>query len=168
MIRLIPDDARYGVAHFSEDGFCETIAWYTTLPNHIKASKTRKIFSVEECKERLIKEITSNMPKVQPKSCQQYPPANQTSKYHRIIKTFTCSCGTRWDIMVDVYDVLGAFTGHYHARIKPMIDHLLKKLLAGGERGHKDLQQDLTDIIDTTQRAKETLAEQKSIIDEVV
>jgi hypothetical protein len=72
------------------------------------------------------------------------------SKYHREIKP---------GVQVDVYDVLGAFTGHYVARIKPMVDHLLKKLLAGGERGHKDLRQDMVDVRDTAQRAIDTIDE---------
>ena len=70
------------------------------------------------------------------------------SKYHREIKP---------SVHVDVYDVLGAFTDHYEARIKPMIDHLIKKLLAGGVRGHKDLRQDMVDVRDTAQRAIDTL-----------
>lgn len=76
-------------------------------------------------------------------------PVNK-NKYHREIKK---------GVFVDVYDVMGAFSGHYTGRIKPMVDHLLKKLLAGGERGHKDLRQDMMDVRDTAQRAIDTIDE---------
>jgi len=81
------------------------------------------------------------------------------SKYHREIKQLTCHCGIKHRVWVDVYDVLGAFSGHYEARIKPIVDHLLKKLLAGGERGHKDLRQDMKDVRDSAVRAVETIDE---------
>ena len=61
-------------------------------------------------------------------------------------------------VFVDVYDVLGAFTGHYPASIKPIMDHLTKKALAGGQRGHKDMRQDIVDIINSAQRAFEILS----------
>lgn len=42
---------------------------------------------------------------------------------------------------VDVYDVLAAF----HV-VDPELQHLVKKALAAGQRGHKDKLQDLIDI----------------------
>ena len=49
---------------------------------------------------------------------------------------------------MDAYDVLGAFT-----------DHAVKKLLAGGERGHKDLETDMGDVISSMKRVMEKLEE---------
>jgi hypothetical protein len=83
----------------------------------------------------------------------------ERTKYHRAIGVVGCECGKRTRVWADVYDVLGAFTGHYTARIKPIVDHLLKKLLAGGERGHKDLRQDMVDVHDSAQRAIDTIDE---------
>lgn len=51
---------------------------------------------------------------------------------------------------VDVYDVLKAFNVQC-----PALQHLIKKALNAGCRGHKDLQTDLQDIIDSAIRAKE-------------
>ena len=53
-------------------------------------------------------------------------------------------------VSVDVYDVLQAWgVGN------PALQHLIKKALQCGQRGHKDNAQDLQDIIDSAIRAKE-------------
>lgn len=53
-------------------------------------------------------------------------------------------------VSVDVYDVLMAWEV-----TNPALQHLIKKALQCGKRGHKDKQQDLQDIIDSAIRAKE-------------
>lgn len=53
-------------------------------------------------------------------------------------------------VSVDVYDVLQAWNV-----INPALQHLIKKALQCGQRGHKDNAQDLQDIIDSAIRAKE-------------
>lgn len=63
------------------------------------------------------------------------------SKYHREIKP---------GVWVDVYDVIQAFGVTNGA-----LQHLIKKALAAGQRGHKTLDQDLDDIIASAKRAKE-------------
>ncbi len=63
------------------------------------------------------------------------------NKYKRQIKP---------GVSVDVYDVLKAFD------VKcPALQHLIKKALAAGLRGHKDRKEDLQDIIDSAHRAYE-------------
>lgn len=69
--------------------------------------------------------------------CQQQA---TTSKYTRYCK----------GVQVDVYDVLQAFDV-----TNPALQHLIKKALCVGIRGHKTKQQDLQDIIDSAIRAKE-------------
>lgn len=61
------------------------------------------------------------------------------TKYQREIKP---------GVFIDVYDVLYAF-----AVTDPCLQHLIKKALAVGQRGHKDTRQDLVDIRDSAQRA---------------
>ena len=51
---------------------------------------------------------------------------------------------------VDVYDVLKAFEV-----TNPALQHLIKKALCVGIRGHKDASEDLQDIIDSAIRAKQ-------------
>lgn len=63
------------------------------------------------------------------------------NKYQREIKP---------GVFVDVYDVLKAFIV-----VNPALQHLVKKALAVGQRGHKDAAEDLQDIIDSAIRAKE-------------
>ena len=63
-----------------------------------------------------------------------------TSKYTKTIH----------GVPVDVYDVLQAW-----GVINPALQHLIKKALQCGQRGHKDNAQDLQDIIDSAIRAKE-------------
>ena len=70
---------------------------------------------------------------------------HKNTKYNREIKP---------DVFVDVYDVLNAF------KVKnPALQHLIKKALAVGQRGHKDASEDYQDIIASAIRAKE-IAEQ--------
>lgn len=72
------------------------------------------------------------------------------NKYHREIKP---------GVHVDVYDVLAAFTADLHGRIKAAVDHGLKKMLCAGERGHKDLRQDLVEARQSLDRAIQQLDE---------
>lgn len=58
--------------------------------------------------------------------------------------------------MVDVYRVLSAFNVQ-----NPMAQHAIKKLLCAGLRGHKDLSEDVDDIIDSLQKMKTFLGQQK-------
>jgi hypothetical protein len=62
------------------------------------------------------------------------------NKYMREIKP---------NVWVDVYDVLRAFTV-----TDPCLQHLLKKALAVGQRGHKDAAEDYKDIVDSAVRAQ--------------
>lgn len=63
------------------------------------------------------------------------------------INKYTRNCK---GVQVDVYDVLQAFDV-----TNPALQHLIKKALCVGIRGHKTKQQDLQDIIDSAIRAKE-------------
>ncbi|EOV2798911.1 hypothetical protein [Salmonella enterica] len=63
------------------------------------------------------------------------------NKYHREIKP---------GVFVDVYDVLKAWDVR-----NPALQHLIKKALAVGQRGHKDAAEDLQDIVDSALRARE-------------
>ena len=72
------------------------------------------------------------------------PEPHVPSKYTRPI---TGACGTT---DVDVYDVLKAFDVTC-----PALQHLIKKALCVGIRGHKTRTQDLNDILSSAQRAVE-------------
>ena len=66
-------------------------------------------------------------------------------KYLRVIMNDACE-----SITVDVYDVLDGFEVTC-----PALQHLAKKALNIGTRGHKDVMQDLIDIRDSAERAIE-------------
>lgn len=69
------------------------------------------------------------------------------NKYHRtLIPSLPHREGP--GVTVDVYDVLQAFNV-----TDPALQHLAKKALCAGIRGHKNRAQDLQDIIDSAQRA---------------
>lgn len=70
------------------------------------------------------------------------------NKYMRQIKP---------NVWIDVYDVLSAFEV-----IDPCLQHLLKKALAAGRRGHKDRLEDLKDIEASIKRAIEMHIEKES------
>ena len=66
-------------------------------------------------------------------------------KYQREIKP---------GVFVDVYDLLRAW------RVEdPALQHLIKKALAVGQRGHKDAAEDYKDICDSAERALEMFKE---------
>ena len=67
--------------------------------------------------------------------------APKASKYHREIKP---------GVIVDVYDVLQAWRVD-----NPALQHLIKKALQAGQRGHKSRDEDLKDIVDSAVRARE-------------
>lgn len=69
------------------------------------------------------------------------------SKYEREI-IGRDSKGNLHAITVDVYRVLSAFEV-----TDPALQHLIKKALCAGLRGHKDTEQDLQDIIDSGRKA---------------
>ncbi len=71
-------------------------------------------------------------------------PVQGNPKYDKVIhgKYDTGSC------TVDVYRVLEAFSV-----TSPQLQHLVKKALNAGQRGHKDTRQDLVDILDSAQSA---------------
>ena len=69
------------------------------------------------------------------------------SKYNRVCKGVT----------LDVYDVLAAFNV-----TNPALQHLVKKALCAGLRGHKDRAQDMAEILESAKRAVELEAPAKS------
>ena len=69
------------------------------------------------------------------------------SKYDRTIIGIGTD-GKPVAVTVDVYRVLDAFQV-----TDPALQHLVKKALCAGLRGHKDLGQDLKDILQSAQKA---------------
>lgn len=78
---------------------------------------------------------------IQEELARPMPAKEPRSKYLREIKP---------GVWVDVYDVLQAF-----AVTNPALQHLVKKALQPGTRGHKTREQDLADIVASAIRAKE-------------
>ena len=66
--------------------------------------------------------------------------AKSLNKYQRECKGIT----------IDVYDILQAFNV-----TNPAIAHAVKKLLAGGKRGYKDIEQDYKEAIASIKRGIE-------------
>ena len=67
--------------------------------------------------------------------------APKASKYLREVKP---------GVMIDVYDVLQAWRVD-----NPALQHLIKKALQAGQRGHKSRDEDLADIVASAVRARE-------------
>lgn len=79
------------------------------------------------------------------KGCRLKGPPPKVNKYLRTCKGIT----------LDVYDVLKAFDVQ-----DPALQHLIKKALCVGIRGHKSREEDLKDILDSAIRAVELNKEQ--------
>ncbi len=84
-----------------------------------------------------------------------------TNKYLRTIYGVDKE-GNAGSLQVDVYDILDAYPTK-----NPALDHLIKKALCPGQRGHKDILTDLDDIIKSAQRAKAMLVNKMTCITEV-
>ncbi len=84
-----------------------------------------------------------------------------TNKYLRTIYGVDKE-GNAGSLLVDVYDILDAYPTK-----NPALDHLIKKALCPGQRGHKDLLTDLDDIIKSAQRAKAMIVNRMASITEV-
>lgn len=70
------------------------------------------------------------------------------SKYDRTIIGTNPVTGEPFAVVVDVYRVLDAF-----GVTDPALQHLAKKALCAGLRGHKDREQDLRDIVISAEKA---------------
>ncbi len=92
--------------------------------------------SMEEWLQRMEVEMAAGKPERKPVAV---PP--KASKHHREIKP---------GVMVDVYDVLAAWRVD-----NPALQHLIKKALQAGQRGHKSREEDLQDIVASAIRAME-------------
>lgn len=84
-----------------------------------------------------------------------------TNKYLRTIYGVDKE-GNAGSLQVDVYDILDAYPTK-----NPALDHLIKKALCPGQRGHKDLLTDLDDIIASAKRAKAMIVNKMACITEV-
>lgn len=71
----------------------------------------------------------------------ELPEKEHRNKYMREIKP---------GVWVDVYDVLNAWVVK-----NPALQHLIKKALQPGGRGHKTMEQDMNDIVASALRARE-------------
>lgn len=85
-----------------------------------------------------------------------------TNKYLRTIYGVDKE-GNAGSLQVDVYDILDAYPTK-----NPALDHLIKKALCPGQRGHKDLLTDLDDIIKSAQRAKAMIVNKMACTTKVV
>ena len=107
-------------------------------------SLPERCFSKSEFDQRLAEIVKENETKMNESTLVPSAAAKQSaitpSKYTKTIR----------GVSVDVYDVLQAW-----GVSNPALQHLIKKALQCGQRGHKDNAQDLQDIIDSAIRAKE-------------
>lgn len=80
---------------------------------------------------------------VKPKGIDSRDNLNDGKKYET---TIIGLCGTA--VKIDIYRVLDAYP-----QVDPHIEHLIKKALKPGERGHKDKRTDYLNIIESAQKA---------------
>lgn len=122
----------------------DIIAWrYIVAEDYVNQASEGPI-TEHEFKE--VMEIAMTVPEAR---YQSYPEDNRLTKYQRLIRGKDID-GHVASIVVDVYDVLTAWE-----TTNPALQHLIKKALQPGERGHKNLVEDLKDIIASAQRALE-------------
>lgn len=123
--------------------------WRDTLEKRPEQAEFEPFVSVEDAKISILQSdgdikqfggfVGRNLPFEEDSATTEQPEIT-TSKYTKTIH----------GVSVDVYDVLQAW-----GVSNPALQHLIKKALQCGQRGHKDNAQDLQDIIDSAIRAKE-------------
>ena len=111
--------------------------WRDTLESRPEQAEFEPFVSVEDANPKFPRDV-DYVGKINAATAKQ--PSITPSKYTKTIH----------GVSVDVYDVLQAW-----GVINPALQHLIKKALQCGQRGHKDNAQDLQDIIDSAIRAKE-------------
>ena len=123
--------------------------WRDTLEKRPEQAEFEPFVSVEDAKITIMQSdgdvkhfggIIGRILPIKEDAATAKQPEITTSKYTKTIR----------GVSVDVYDVLQAWEVS-----NPALQHLIKKALQCGRRGHKDNAQDLQDIIDSAIRAKE-------------
>lgn len=129
-----PKDAYWGAWLTSRTGQQETTGfhgWPKSLPPKYHTAYTRAQWL----------QARQDLGLVMTEEEAELPAEEHRNKYMREIKP---------GVWVDVYDVLHAW------RVQnPALQHLIKKALQPGERGHKTMEQDMDDIVASALRARE-------------
>ena len=109
--------------------------WYTARPKEITLQELRDMVNQEQDDPFLTPETTLN---------DQYAEIEQVRKHRHYFKDVSNIAE------IDVYAVLKLFDV-----TDPCLQHIVKKALCAGKRGHKDMMEDLQNIVDTAIRAVE-------------
>ena len=109
--------------------------WYTACPKEITLQELRDMVNREQDEPFLTPETTLN---------DQYAEIEQVRKHRHYFKDASNIAE------IDVYAVLKLFDV-----TDPCLQHIVKKALCAGKRGHKDMMEDLQNIVDTAIRAVE-------------
>ena len=109
--------------------------WYTAYPKEITLQELRDMVNQEQDEPFLTPETTLN---------DQYAEIEQVRQHRHYFKDVSNIAE------IDVYAVLKLFDV-----TDPCLQHIVKKALCAGKRGHKDMMEDLQNIVDTAIRAVE-------------
>ena len=109
--------------------------WYTACPKEITIQELRDMVNQKQDEPFLTPETTLN---------DQYAEIEQVRKHRHYFKDVSNIAE------IDVYAVLKLFDV-----TDPCLQHIVKKALCAGKRGHKDMMEDLQNIVDTAIRAVE-------------
>ena len=109
--------------------------WYTACPKEITIQELRDMVNQKQDEPFLTPETTLN---------DQYAEIERVRKHRHYFKDVSNIAE------IDVYTVLKLFDV-----TDPCLQHIVKKALCAGKRGHKDMMEDLQNIVDTAIRAVE-------------
>ena len=109
--------------------------WYTACPKEITLQELRDMVNQDQDEPFLTPETTLN---------DQYAEIEHVRKHRHYFKDVSNIAE------IDVYAVLKLFDV-----TDPCLQHIVKKALCAGKRGHKDMIEDLQNIVDTAIRAVE-------------
>jgi len=124
---------------------CKHPIWY----NHEQymyiyaKGKTSDVFDFSKSLMLTVEDVIHHSHRPTPSVEQQQDDLDDGKKYEAVIIGL---CGTA--VKIDIYRVLDAYP-----QVDPHIEHLIKKALKPGERGHKDKRTDYLNIIESAQKA---------------
>lgn len=162
---FIPDRAEFFVASRGKGSACTVVTFHREHLEALEAHHNAAESKAEYVEWGHVKHLPSVMQNPDNQHLQKAVQAISDNK-HKLPQN---AARNKYDreirpgVWVDVYETCGAFmstiTDPLFLRVRTAVDHAVKKLLAPGERGHKELRQDLVEARDSINRAIEQVDE---------
>lgn len=149
------DEAPSWATSYGFAGLSKFPVWYNNN-GYMNVDDPSQLYEFSRNTNFTINDITHHSHRPTPNTESQQDNLDDGKKYEA---TIIGLCGTV--VKIDIYRVLDAYP-----QVDPHIEHLIKKALKPGERGHKDKRTDYLNIIESAQKALKLLDQKERLNDE--